>query len=89
MLNSPATLTDVARVQWKLGNYLERNKITAYQLGKELGGQTKMPNLYRITNTKDGPTRVDLNLLGDIITALEKLTGQAVGLDDLLEVNRD
>ncbi len=79
----------MARVKWKLREYLDGHGITAYQLGKELGGQTRMPNLYRLINTADGPSRVDLNMLGDIIVALERMTKEKIDVCTLLEFQRD
>lgn len=83
MLYNFATLAEMTKVKWKLGMFLKENNITAYQLGKELGGLTKLPNLYRIIN--GDPTRVDLNGLGEIIKALRRLTKEQVDVCDLLE----
>lgn len=79
----------MARVRWKLREYLEIHGITAYQLGKEMGGQTRMPNLYRVMSAAEGPSRVDLDTLGEIIEVLRRLTGKKVSVCDLLEYPND
>ena len=83
MADDPDTVTYMAKVQWKLKAFLDSHGITPYQLGKELGGQTRMPNIYRIINGE--PSRVDLNMLGSVIEALAKLTGTRPSVCDLLE----
>ena len=70
-------------VRWKLRAYLEAHNISAYSLGKEVGG---MNTIYRLARAGQEPERIDLPTLGRVITGLRKLTGKEVGLEDIFEV---
>ncbi len=71
-------------VRWRLADYLERHRLTAYALGKDIG-VTRMNTVYRIARRGSEPVRVDLETLGLVISSLRKLTGEDVQLTDILE----
>lgn len=75
-------------VRWKLAAYLESKGLTAYALGKVIG-VTRMNTIYRIARRGDEPIRVDLPTLALIIHGLRKLTGEEVGITDILEYSSD
>jgi len=73
-------------VRWKLRQYLEANKLTAYQLWKASGlSKTGLYNLVTPKGTERA-VGVEFDTLGKLIHGLRKLTGKRVGLDDVLEV---
>jgi hypothetical protein len=88
-MNAHANIVDVARIKWKLPEYLEQRDITAYKLGAELGGHKRIPAVYRLINKTDPPSRVDFQTLANVIQALKTLTGEDVALTDLLEYEDD
>lgn len=75
----------MTRIQIKLRDYLEAHQITPYQLGKVLAAQGG-PNPKTVYNVVNGASRPDLETLEAILSALPKLTHQAVKLEDVLEV---
>jgi DNA-binding Xre family transcriptional regulator len=68
-------------VKWKLREYLDKNKLSAYALTKsaELAPNT----VYALARGDQG--RVDLEVLDKVLTALDGLTGKRVSVCDLLE----
>ncbi len=68
-------------VTWKLREYLDTHKVSAYALTKtaDLAPNT----VYALARGDQG--RVDLAVLDKVITGLEQLTGQTVTFNDLLE----
>ena len=77
-------MEDMATVGWTLAEYLERHGLTAYALGKEIGG-ARMNTVYRIARRGGEPQRVDLTILAAVISGLRRLTGEDVQIADVLE----
>jgi hypothetical protein len=71
-------------VRWRLADYLEAHNLTAYALGKSIGG-ARMNTVYRIARRGEEPTRVDFLILAHVLDGLRKLTGEDVQLADILE----
>ena len=68
-------------VTWKLREYLDAHKVSAYALTK---AADLAPNtVYALARGDQG--RVDLTVLDKVISGLEQLTGQTVTFNDLLE----
>ena len=74
----------MSMVRWRLTDYLEANNLTAYALGKSIGG-SRMNTIYRIARRGEEPTRVDFLILASVLDGLRKLTGEDVQLTDILE----
>ena len=68
-------------VTWKLREYLDRHKVSAYAITKstDLAPST----VYALARGDQG--RVDLEVLDKVLTALDSLTGKRVSVCDLLE----
>lgn len=68
-------------VTWKLREYLDTHKVSAYALTKtaDLAPNT----VYALARGDQG--RLDLVVLDKVISGLEQLTGQTVTFNDLLE----
>jgi DNA-binding Xre family transcriptional regulator len=75
----------VYTVKLKVKNYLETHQKTAYALWKASG--LPRNTVYSLSQGK--ATRLDLETMGKLLFGLEKLTGQTVTPNDLLEVVRD
>jgi hypothetical protein len=71
-------------VRWRLADYLEEYRITAYALGKASGIQ-RMSTVYRFAKRGEEPVRVDLVTLAHLLDGLRALTGKEVQLTDILE----
>lgn len=71
-------------VRWRLAEFLETKHLTAYALGKSIGG-ARMNTIYRIARRGEEPTRVDFLILAVILDGLRKLTNEEVQLSDILE----
>jgi hypothetical protein len=69
------------KLVWKLPQYLRRHRLTRYQLMRELG-ENRGRVAYRWS---DIPQRIDTDVLAELMSALEKLTGQPVDLTDIFE----
>ena len=67
-----------------MAEFLERQGLTAYALGKEIGG-ARMNTVYRIARRGDEPQRVDLVILAAVLDGLRRLTGEEVQIGDVLE----
>lgn len=72
-----------AVIKWKLGEVLERERLTVYRLHQELSEDVSRNTLYRLSNAQ--PERIELSITANILGALERLTGKHVALTDLLE----
>lgn len=87
----PATIDPVsANARWKLPELLEREKITAYRLHKELNesGVKATPNtIYRWA--RELPSSLTIDLLVGVVDTLRGLTGKQITIDDLIEVKDD
>jgi hypothetical protein len=75
----------MAKMRWKLADYLEAHELTPYRLAKQLGSSTRMNTVYRLARRGQEPTRVDLATLATVMEGLRKLTGEEIKLDDVLE----
>jgi DNA-binding Xre family transcriptional regulator len=75
----------VLKVKWKIRSYLEQHGKTPYALWKASG--LSRTAVYDICNDKQDGLRFEA--MGRLINALEKLTGQTVTPNDVLEVVRD
>lgn len=64
-----------------LGGYLKRRNLTPYRLVKESG--LAQATVYNMARTP--AQRVDLDTVGALLTALRRITGENVTMDDLLE----
>ncbi|MEX2540251.1 MAG: helix-turn-helix transcriptional regulator [Trueperaceae bacterium] len=70
-------------IRVRLGDYLAQKDISAYRLAQEADRKLAKNTVYSMAR---GETkRVDLETLSTIMIALERLTGEAVTFDDLLE----
>ena len=72
-------------MKWKIRAFLEQHGKTPYALWKASG--LSRTAVYDICNGKQDGLRFEA--MGRIVSALEKLTGQPVTPNDLLEVIRD
>ena len=66
-----------------LGQFLKQHGITAYRLVNEVKGRVAPNTVYSLARRP--AQRIDLNTVGEVMKALENLTGQKVQLVDLLE----
>ena len=77
----------MARILWKLPEYLEKHNLTPLQVEREsvkAGAPLGKNSIYRLIKD-DGPSNVNRNSLAAIINALRSLTGEEVTPNDLLE----
>lgn len=82
----PCYLSGMVRVS--LDRYLERHNISAYRLAKETAGRVARGSVFALARGEK-VKRVDLETFAEVLTALERITGRAVGVADLLEVVPD
>lgn len=68
-----------------LGAYLKRHKLTPYRLVKESG--LAQATVYNMARTP--AQRVDLDTVGTLLTALRRMTGEPVTVNDLLEESEE
>ena len=83
---------DTMPIRWKLRAILEAQGATVRDLAREIGrrgGKTSEITLYRINGRGGQITPKGLDVLEDVLTGLEGLTGQTFTPNDLLEVVRD
>ena len=66
-----------------LGSYLERHHITAYRLVGEVKGRVAPNTVYSLARRP--AQRIDLRTVGELLHALERLTGQKVEITEMLE----
>jgi hypothetical protein len=73
------------KLRWRLKTYLDRNGKSSYLLARAMDGKhrTNETMLYRITDGAD--VRVTTENLERILTGIEKLGLQGVGLSDIVE----
>ncbi|WP_152545015.1 helix-turn-helix domain-containing protein [Deinococcus phoenicis] len=74
-------------VRWKLPEIAKEHGLGGYRLTKAMLQETergRMNTIYRLLSDKP-PTRVDLETLSALITALRTLTGREYKVGDLLE----
>lgn len=73
---------NTAGVRWQLRQLLERHDLTPYRLAQQLRGKLSQGSVYALARGET--TRVDLSTIGDVLAALEELTGQRYTVADLL-----
>ncbi|CAN5560272.1 hypothetical protein BH24DEI1_BH24DEI1_04150 [soil metagenome] len=66
-----------------LGDYLDAHNLSAYRLAQETSGKVARGSIYALARGE--VKRVDLDTLGAVMETLERLTGEPVKFDDLLE----
>ena len=55
----------MALVRWKLAAYLNAHGLTAYAVAKQMGGMTRGPMVYRMTDAIKPVKRVDFKTLAE------------------------
>ena len=73
------------QIRVSLDRYLERHNLSAYRLANELKGRVAQGSVYAMTRSKT-VKRVDLKTLSGVLEALERITGEPVTPNDLLEI---
>jgi hypothetical protein len=63
--------------------FLERHRISAYQLARATKGKLSESTVYSLS--REPQRRVDLNSVGVVIEALGEITGEDVTIQDLIE----
>jgi hypothetical protein len=84
-----ASIIGMGTIKWKLAEFLEANKLTAYRLATTLDSHTRTPTIYRIAKKDVELSRVDFTVLATVIEGLRELTGKDVGVSDLLEYHEE
>lgn len=69
-------------MRWQLRQLLEQNNLTAYRLAQQLKGKLNAGSVYALARGET--TRVELSTIGEVLAALEELTGQRYTVADLL-----
>ncbi len=72
--------------RWKLKEFLDKHQITVYELAKHTSGRLSRNALYKLAN--EAPAQLRISTIDTLIPALERMTGQRVELNDLLEYER-
>ncbi|WP_425145626.1 hypothetical protein [Deinococcus sp.] len=70
-----------------LGGYLQRHNITAYRLVNEVQGRVAPNTVYAMARRP--AQRIDLSTVDELLHALERLTGEKVGLMDVVEQSQE
>ena len=70
-------------IQLNLSSFLERHAISAYRVVKETSGQLAPNTVYDLA--RKPARRIDLRTVGEVVNALERITGTPVTINDLLE----
>lgn len=65
-----------------LGKYLERRGLSAYRVVKETTGRVAPNTVYDLA--RKPARRVDLETVSEVMSALERITGETVTLNDLI-----
>ena len=82
-------------IDWTLKELLEHHGLSVYALAEHMGGAaggaSKRPGLYAITSSDPSkrPSRVSFDLLSELLTALNELTGMAHDIQDVLRFTPD
>ena len=72
-------------VRVSLDRFLASKNLSTYRLAKATLGRAAQGSIYAMARGEQ-VKRVDLETLSEIIQALERLTGQPVGVADILEI---
>ncbi len=70
-----------------LHKFLEAHAISTYRVVKETTGQLAANTVYDLA--KRPAQRIDLQTIGQVLTALERITGKTMTINDLLETTSD
>jgi hypothetical protein len=73
------------RVHWKLGELLERERVSVYRLEQELSKRVARSTLYRWAREHTAPERPDLVALGWVLWGLERITAKRYRVEDIIE----
>jgi hypothetical protein len=68
-----------------LNKFLENHAISAYRVVKETTGLLAANTVYDLA--KKPAQRIDLQTVGQVLGALERITGKTVTINDLLEIS--
>jgi hypothetical protein len=68
-----------------LNKFLENHAISAYRVVKETTGQLAANTVYDLA--KRPARRIDLQTIGQVLGALERITGETITINDLLEIS--
>jgi hypothetical protein len=71
-------------IRLNLNKFLESHAISAYRVVKETTGKLAANTVYDLA--KRPAQRIDLETVGQVVTALERITGETVTINDLLEI---
>ncbi len=74
-------------IRFSLDRFLERHELTRYQLAKELEGVIGHTTVYYLARGEE-VQRVDLKSLEAVVKGLERLIGERVALESLIELER-
>jgi DNA-binding Xre family transcriptional regulator len=72
-------------VRVSLDRYLRTKNVSAYRLAQETAGRVARGSVFALARG-ERVKRVDLETLGEVMDALERITGHPVTPNDLLEV---
>ncbi len=70
-------------LRFNLGSYLQSHQISAYRLVGEVKGRVAPNTIYSLARRP--AQRIDLNTVGEVLRALERLTGEKVAITEMLE----
>lgn len=73
----------MSALRWRLADFLAERNLTAYALGKAMG-TSYMNTVYRMAKRGHEPSRIDLPTLLNVLDGLRTLTGEDVGITDIL-----
>jgi hypothetical protein len=68
--------------RFQLKPFLERHRISAYQLARATTGKLSESTVYTLSRAPQ--KRIDLDSVRTVVTALQEITGQRVTLEDLI-----
>lgn len=74
----------MAKVTCKLSEFIKQHEISSHRLAAAMGGHSRYHAILLLCEETQ-PQTVNLQLLADAMTSLEKLTGKPVTLTDLLD----
>jgi len=72
------------QIRVSLDKYLKQQNLSAYKLVQETEGRVARGSVYALARGEQ-VKRVDLETLGEVMTALERITGHKVNVSDVLE----
>jgi hypothetical protein len=74
-------------IRLNLNRFLERHAISTYRVVKETTGKLAPNTVYDLARRP--AQRIDLQTVGQVVNALERITGETVTINDLLEITPD